>query len=72
MFPAFFLALLVNELRGGRPIVVALLAGALTLVLVPTVPAGIPVLAASSAALLGLSNGAVREIEEARAEGAAA
>jgi len=72
MFPAFFLALLAGELRNGRAIVVALLAAALTLALVPAVPAGIPVLAAAGAALLGLTPGAAREIEEARAEAEAA
>jgi predicted branched-subunit amino acid permease len=72
VFPAFFLALLVNELRDGRAIVVALLAAALTLTLVPIVPAGIPVLAASAAALIGLSPGAVADIEQARAERVAA
>jgi predicted branched-subunit amino acid permease len=72
VFPAFFLALLVNELNGGRPIVVALLASAITLLLVPIAPAGIPVLAASAAALIGLSPGAVADIEQARADRAAA
>lgn len=72
VFPAFFLALLAGELRNGRAIVVALLAAGLTLSLVPFVPAGIPVLAASTAALLGLTNGATREIEQARAEAAQA
>ena len=67
VFPAFFLALLVGELRNGRAIVVALLAAAITLSLVPFVPAGIPVLAASAATLLGLTAGAAREIELARA-----
>ena len=72
VFPAFFLALLAGELRNGRAVVVALLAAALTLTLVPFVPAGIPVVAASAAALLGLTGGAVREIEDARARAAAA
>ena len=72
VFPAFFLALLAGELRNGRAIVVALLAAAVTLSLVSSVPAGIPVLAASAAALLGLTNGATREIERARAEAQAA
>jgi 4-azaleucine resistance transporter AzlC len=71
VFPAFFLALLAGELRNGRAIVVALLAAALTLALVPVVPPGIPVLAAAAAALLGLTSGAAKEIEDARAEAAA-
>jgi 4-azaleucine resistance transporter AzlC len=55
IFPAFFLALLVEELRGGRrTIVVALLGAALALVLVPFTPPGVPVIAACAAALLGL------------------
>jgi 4-azaleucine resistance transporter AzlC len=55
IFPAFFLALLVNELRSGRAVVAAAIAVVLALVLVPLVPPGIPVVAASVAALLGLS-----------------
>jgi 4-azaleucine resistance transporter AzlC len=72
LFPAFFLALLVGELRNGRALVVALLAAAITLTLVPIVPPGIPVLAASAAALLGLTGGAVREVEAAHTEAARA
>jgi 4-azaleucine resistance transporter AzlC len=55
IFPAFFLALLVNELRNGRAVVAAAIAAVLALVLVPFVPPGVPVVAASVAALLGLS-----------------
>ena len=55
IFPAFFLALLVGELRGGRRVVaVALLGAGLALALVPVAPAGVPVIAACAAALLGL------------------
>jgi 4-azaleucine resistance transporter AzlC len=54
MFPAFFLALLVGELRNRRAIAAAAIAVALALSLVPHVPAGVPVLAASAAALIGL------------------
>jgi 4-azaleucine resistance transporter AzlC len=54
VFPAFFLALLVNELRNRRAIAAAAIAITLALLLVPHVPAGIPVVAASAAALLGL------------------
>jgi predicted branched-subunit amino acid permease len=55
IFPAFFLVLLVSELRGGRSaITVALIAAALALLLVPVVPPGVPVIAACAAALLGL------------------
>lgn len=55
IFPAFFLALLVSELRRGRrTVAVALLGAALSLALVPFAPAGVPVIAACAAALLGL------------------
>ncbi len=55
IFPAFFLALLVGELHGGRRVAaVALLGAALALALVPVAPAGVPVIAACAAALLGL------------------
>jgi 4-azaleucine resistance transporter AzlC len=55
IFPAFFLALLAEELRGGRrAVAVALIAAALALALVPFVPPGVPVIAACAAALLGL------------------
>jgi predicted branched-subunit amino acid permease len=54
IFPAFFLALLLAEVRrpGGRD--AALVGGLVALVLVPFTPAGIPVLVASVGALLGL------------------
>lgn len=55
IFPAFFLVLLVAELRGGRSAVtVALIAASLALLLVPVAPPGVPVIAACAAALLGL------------------
>ncbi len=54
IFPAFFLALLAEELRDARAIAVALIAAALALTLVPFVPPGVPVIAACAAALLGL------------------
>jgi 4-azaleucine resistance transporter AzlC len=55
LFPAFFLALLVEgELRAGRPALAAGLGAAIALALVPFVPAGIPIIAASAAALVGL------------------
>jgi 4-azaleucine resistance transporter AzlC len=55
VFPAFFLALLVNELRNRRAVAAAAIAATLALLLVPRVPAGVPVVAASVAALLGLA-----------------
>jgi branched chain amino acid efflux pump len=72
LFPAFFLALLVGgELRRGRTaVIVALLGAGLALALMPVAPAGVPVIAASGAALLGLRRGSTTperdhpEIEE--------
>lgn len=52
VFPAFFLALLVGELRDRRKLRVALVAVVITLVLVPLAPPGIPLIAASAASLL--------------------
>ena len=55
IFPAFYLTLLVEELRGGGlTIAVVLIAVALALALVPFTPPGIPVIASCAAALLGL------------------
>ena len=55
IFPAFFLALLVDELHDGeQTIAAALIAAVLSLALVPLVPPGVPVIAACAAALLGL------------------
>jgi 4-azaleucine resistance transporter AzlC len=54
VFPAFFLALLIAEARDGRARGVAALGAVIALALVPFTPAGVPVLVASSAALLGL------------------
>lgn len=53
-FPALFLALLAGQLRGRRSATAALLGGAIALVLIPFVPAGIPIVAAGVACLLGL------------------
>jgi 4-azaleucine resistance transporter AzlC len=54
VFPTFFLALLLGELRGRRRAGLALAGGAVALALVPVAPAGVPVLAASAVALVGL------------------
>jgi 4-azaleucine resistance transporter AzlC len=53
-FAALFLALAVPYLRGRRAREAAVLAAAITLVLIPVAPAGVPLIAASAAALLGL------------------
>jgi 4-azaleucine resistance transporter AzlC len=55
VYPAFFLALLVAEMRDRRSRLVALAGALIALALVPFAPAGIPVLAASVAALAGLA-----------------
>ncbi len=54
IFPAFFVVLLIGELKSPRTRWVALVGGAIALALVPFAPPGIPILVASAAALLGL------------------
>jgi hypothetical protein len=70
LFPVFYLSLLLPDLfpehfqsssgldpaapRSLRPIIVAVLAAAITLALTPIAPVGVPVLVAAGAALLGL------------------
>lgn len=54
VFPAFFLALLMAEARDPRRRGVAIAGAAISLVLTPFTPAGVPILAASAAALWGL------------------
>jgi 4-azaleucine resistance transporter AzlC len=53
-FPALFLALLVPQLDDARARAAALLGGAIALVLIPFTPAGVPIVAASAACLLGI------------------
>jgi branched chain amino acid efflux pump len=53
-FPALFLALLAPYLREQRALLTAIVAGAITLVLIPVAPPGVPIVAASLAALIGL------------------
>ena len=53
-FPALFLALLAPYLRSRRARATALVAAAITLVLLPVAPPGVPIVAASLAALIGL------------------
>jgi predicted branched-subunit amino acid permease len=55
IFPAFFLALMAAEFKDRVAVGAALLGGAIALALVPVAPAGVPVLAASAASLLGLA-----------------
>ena len=54
VFPTFFLGLLLAEMRDRRSRVVALLGAVIALALVPFTPPGVPVLAAATAALLGI------------------
>ena len=55
MFPAFFAVLLVGEARGRLPLTAARRSARLiALALMPFAPPGVPVLAASVAALIGL------------------
>jgi predicted branched-subunit amino acid permease len=59
IFPAFFLAMLIRGIGSGgkRAIAAAAIAAVLAAALVPIAPPGVPVLAASGAALLGLKGG---------------
>ena len=54
VFPTFFVGILIAELRNPRSRVVALLGAVIALALVPFTPAGVPILAAAVAAILGL------------------
>jgi 4-azaleucine resistance transporter AzlC len=54
IFPAFYLYLLSGELGNRRAVPPALLGAAIALALMPIAPPGVPVIAAASAALLGL------------------
>lgn len=60
IYPTFFLALLIAELRDRRMRVVALGGSVIALALVPFTPPGIPVLAAAVTALFGLARGGPR------------
>jgi 4-azaleucine resistance transporter AzlC len=66
IYPAFFVALLVSEARSRRARSAAALGALIALALVPFAPAGVPVLAASAGALLGLTQRARAEAQEAR------
>ena len=54
VFPTFFLGLVLAEMRDRRSRVVAVVGAVIALALVPITPPGVPVLAAASAALLGV------------------
>jgi len=53
-FPALFLALLVPQLRDRRAVGATAVGAAIAIVLTPFTPAGVPIIAASLACLLGL------------------
>lgn len=53
-FPALFLALLAGQVHDRRGAVAAVLGGLVALALVPFVPAGVPIIAASVVCLIGL------------------
>ena len=52
-FPALFLALLVPQLLSRRALAAAVLAAVIALALIPFTPAGVPIIVASTACLLG-------------------
>jgi 4-azaleucine resistance transporter AzlC len=55
LFPAFFLGLLIDELRNGREqIGAALIAVVVSVALIPFTPPGVPIIGACAGALLGL------------------
>jgi 4-azaleucine resistance transporter AzlC len=58
VYPAFFLALLLVEVRRPRAGGVAIAGAVIALALIPVAPAGVPVLAASVVALAGLRRSA--------------
>jgi len=53
-FPALFLALLLPYVRARRSLAAAVAAAAITLVLIPVAPPGVPLVAAGLACLIGL------------------
>jgi predicted branched-subunit amino acid permease len=57
IYPAFFVALMIAEIRSGRALGVAATGALIAFVLIPIAPAGVPVLVASLASLLGLIRG---------------
>jgi 4-azaleucine resistance transporter AzlC len=55
LFPAFFLGLLIDELRNGpQHVAAAVIAGVVAVVLIPFTPPGIPIIVACVGALIGL------------------
>jgi predicted branched-subunit amino acid permease len=56
-FPALFLALLATQVRDRRALAAALIGAGIALTLTPLTAAGIPVIAATAACLVGLRRG---------------
>jgi 4-azaleucine resistance transporter AzlC len=54
IFPAFFLLLLIDQVKDRRALTAAILGAAICLLLIPNAPAGIPVAASAAGALIGL------------------
>jgi 4-azaleucine resistance transporter AzlC len=52
-FPALFLAILVPQIRDRQALAAAVLGGTIALALLPVAPAGVPIVAAAAACLLG-------------------
>ncbi|MGH3010714.1 MAG: AzlC family ABC transporter permease [Gaiellaceae bacterium] len=52
-FPALFLALLVPQVRSRQALAAAVLGGTIALALLPVAPAGVPIVAAAGACLIG-------------------
>jgi 4-azaleucine resistance transporter AzlC len=52
-FPALFLAILVTQVHSRRALAAAVLGGTIALVLLPVAPAGVPIVAAAAACVLG-------------------
>jgi 4-azaleucine resistance transporter AzlC len=52
-FPALFLAILVTQVHSRRALAAAVLGGTIALVLLPVTPAGVPIVAAAAACVLG-------------------
>jgi 4-azaleucine resistance transporter AzlC len=52
-FPALFLALLVSQVTSRRALATAVAGGAIALALIPLTPAGIPIVTAAAACLIG-------------------
>lgn len=61
IFPAFFLGLLINEIRRPGAPVVSALGAAIALALTPVAPAGVPIIAAALAVVVGLRPAAGRQ-----------